>query len=88
MWSSQQETADMVTFTKEISNGKLHFLYSIMDQSLSKFAKFSEKLIFLTYQSVRNISFSENFANALDEWPLTGIIEELRNVKILNINIP
>ena len=41
-----------------------------------------------TYQSVRNISFSENFANVLDEWPLTGIIEELRNVKIWNINIP
>ena len=28
MWSNPQETADCDTFTKEILNGKLHFLYS------------------------------------------------------------
>ena len=26
---SRQETADLVTFTEEILNGKLHFLYSV-----------------------------------------------------------
>ena len=28
MWPNPQETADLVTFTTEILNGKLHFLYS------------------------------------------------------------
>ena len=28
MWSNSQETADLVTFTEEILNGKLHFLRS------------------------------------------------------------
>ena len=28
MWPSPQETADLVTFTEEIRNGKLHFLCS------------------------------------------------------------
>ena len=27
MWPNPQETADLVTFTKEILNGKLHFLW-------------------------------------------------------------
>ena len=26
MWRNPQETADLVTFTEEIQNGKLHFL--------------------------------------------------------------
>ena len=28
MWSNSQFTEDFVTFTEEIFNGKLHFLYS------------------------------------------------------------
>ena len=28
MWPNPQETADLVTFTEEILNGKLHFLCS------------------------------------------------------------
>ena len=28
MWPNPQETADLVTFTEEIPNGKLHFLFS------------------------------------------------------------
>ena len=28
MWPNPQETADLVTFTEEILNGKLRFLYS------------------------------------------------------------
>ena len=30
MWPNSQGTADLVTFTQEILNGKLHFLCSVM----------------------------------------------------------
>ena len=47
-----------------------------IDYSLSTFAKFPKELTFLTpirtrkstYQGVRNISFSENFAKVLNKW--------------------
>ena len=44
----------------------------LLDYSFSADAKFSEKLKFLacSYQGVRNVSFSENFAYVLNEWPL------------------
>ena len=29
MWPNSQETADLVAFTEEIRNGKLHFLRSV-----------------------------------------------------------
>ena len=29
MWPKRQETADLITFTEEILNEKLHFLYSV-----------------------------------------------------------
>ena len=29
MWSNPQATADLVTFTEEVLNGKLHFLCSV-----------------------------------------------------------
>ena len=29
MWPNPQEAADLVTFTEEILNGKLHFLCSV-----------------------------------------------------------
>ena len=32
MWPNPQETEDLVTFTEEIFNGKLHFLYSAIDE--------------------------------------------------------
>ena len=28
MWPNPRETADLITFTEAILNGKLHFLYS------------------------------------------------------------
>ena len=31
MWPNPQGTADLVTFTEEIVNGKLHFLCSAME---------------------------------------------------------
>ena len=47
----------------------------LRDHSFSTYAKFSEKLIFLTpihtrtcaYQGIRNVSLSENFAYVLNE---------------------
>ena len=44
---------------------------------LSTYAKFSEKLTFLTpcaYQGVRNVSFSENFAYVINGWPLSYLV--------------
>ena len=44
------------------------------------FAKFSKKLVFLrtwAYQGVRNVSFSENFVNVLNEWSHTAIKDTL-----------
>ena len=32
MWPNPQETADLVTYTEEILNGKLHFLCSEYDE--------------------------------------------------------
>ena len=31
MWPNPQETEDLVTFTEEMLNGKLHFLCSVND---------------------------------------------------------
>ena len=39
MRPNPQETADLVTFTGEILNGKLHFLYSDLTFIISKFAE-------------------------------------------------
>ena len=32
MWPNPQETVDLVTFTEEIINGKLHFLCSVFER--------------------------------------------------------
>ena len=34
MWPNHQETGDLVTFTEEILNGKLHFLFSVISWQL------------------------------------------------------
>ena len=34
MWPNSQGTADLVTFTQEILNGKLHFLCSVINYQL------------------------------------------------------
>ena len=36
MWPNPKETADVVTFTEEILNGKRHFLCSVALHSSSK----------------------------------------------------
>ena len=36
MWPNHQDTADLVTFTEEILNGKLHFLCSDLAKKLKQ----------------------------------------------------
>ena len=37
MWPKSQQTTDLVTFTEEIYNGKLHFLYSDVEFTIKTF---------------------------------------------------
>ena len=37
MWPNPQKTADLITFTEEILNGKLHFLCSVKSRRVSNF---------------------------------------------------
>ena len=39
MWPNLQLSADLVTFTEEILNEKLHFLYSAIQKFLTIFVK-------------------------------------------------
>ena len=41
MWPNPQEKAYLITFTEEILNGKLHFVYSDADIENSIFGNFS-----------------------------------------------
>ena len=51
MWPNQQETADLVTFTEEILNGKLNFLCS--ESTLTKLDILVKDLsMFLEYWGV------------------------------------
>ena len=46
MWPNPKETADLVTFTEEIHNGKLHFLCSESLISINPWSTFSMGLQF------------------------------------------
>ena len=46
MWPNPQETADLVTFTDEILNEELHFLYSV---NITNFKWFLSKILKQTY---------------------------------------
>ena len=60
--------SDLENLSEDLEN-------SVRDHSFSTFAKLSEKLTFLfpsyahvwAYQGLRNVSFSENLANVLNE---------------------
>ena len=39
MWPNLQETAGFVTFTKEILDGKLHFLSSVSNKAILAISK-------------------------------------------------
>ena len=49
MWTNPQETADLVTFTEEILNEKLHFLGSVT-------------LVFFTQSQMDKAHFITNFS--------------------------
>ena len=52
MWPNPLETADLITFTEEILNGKFQFLYS--DRVLSTPLKFVFQLAISTLQILRS----------------------------------
>ena len=67
MWSNPQETADLVTFTEEILNGKrnfcavLHFVANLKRFKTSP----SKNINFTAYPNSRNDVFKTTI---LDEW--------------------
>ena len=54
MWPNAQETADLVTFTEEILNGKLHFSCSVRVNNQD--ARLMSVLV-----AVINLSYHEQF---------------------------
>ena len=53
MWSNPQETADLVTFTEEVLNGKPHFLCSGRTNELQKpFPEFKDVFRFARFSLV------------------------------------
>ena len=68
MWPNPEETADLVTFTKEIPNGKLHFLCSALSR---------KKSFILQEQPLAGVarsSFSKNFKRF---WEKLQILQRL-----------
>ena len=57
MWPHPQETADLVTFTEEILNGKLHFLWSALYNNFEArsyvFSIFCDKAAEQKYHTMR-----------------------------------
>ena len=51
-----------------------HLFHFFWDYSISTYTKFFEKRTTCAYQGVRNVSFSENFAYVLNEWPLCSLL--------------
>ena len=56
MWPNLQETEDLVTITKEILNGKLHFLCSVTNYI---FTACLEETRLTTYKKLKNIQANE-----------------------------
>ena len=54
MWTNPQFPADLVTFTKEILNGKLHFLCNVF----SLYTKVMLILILINVYYLQNVIFS------------------------------
>ena len=55
MWTNPKKTVDLFTFTKEIPNGKLYFLYSSPKKKFSKFNK-STKRSLCTFPPVTKLN--------------------------------
>ena len=48
MWPDLQETADLLTYTEKMLDGKLHFLYSVCYFN-SEITKFSQKSFLILF---------------------------------------
>ena len=74
MWTNPQETANLVTFTKEILNGQLYFLYSVQIEKLS------ENVI---------VKLQEGSVSAADRSPIWWFIVSHwhNNIKIIDNNV-
>ena len=59
MWPNPHETVDLVTFTEEILNGKLHFLYSWSQAFLLFFTKFSFKMMPNNWMIIGFVNYSK-----------------------------
>ena len=52
MWTNPQETADLLTFTEEILNEKLHFLWvHIFQKYLQQVGSFDAQIAILRYKN-------------------------------------
>ena len=68
MWPNSQETADLVTFTEEILNGKLYFSCS-ESVEIANLIFFSEWVVFSIISSISNTSHTskkEHFAKIVN----------------------
>ena len=74
MWTNPQETADLVTFTKEILNGQLYFLYSVQIEKLS-----GNVIVKLQEGSVSAADRCPTWWFILSHWH--------NNIKIINNNV-
>ena len=76
MWPNPQETADLVTFTEEVLNGKLHFFHS--DHKLAVFIKSKyDWNLFLP------MVFFKSFDEIIELWHNIGLIYPTTLIQVL-----
>ena len=86
MWPNRQFPADLVTFTEEIVNGKLHFLRSISNKAILAISKIERKLFvsililkaILQYERWEFYSVAD--VNTQEELLLQYILDIVKNV--------
>ena len=79
MWPNPQENADLVTFTEEVLNGKLHFLRS--DHKLALFIKSKyDWNLFLP------MVFFEFFDEIIELWHNIGLIYPTTLIQVLMLH--
>ena len=71
MWPSPLETADLVTCTEEILNGKLHFLCSVSETYLEPTQRSKMELF---KKMINGFTFSEKAPSEMFEWVLNAFL--------------
>ena len=97
MWLNPQFSGDLVTFTKEILNGKLHFLCSVnLEISNGKYFNFSKNSILISLKPFRKFFyiyklFPQHFTSWLNKKKNLNFNQQLRytlqNFKFSNGNL-